>query len=751
MNEIKINYDVKSIMKKLIMMGLVNIDVVGLYSIKDCILTQRFTGKSYSYRAFNMNTGENKYLFRRKHAINKEDYNETFDLVKSLPFYNLKRFASGEEMIDHIFRVVFTRYGYTVRENQVKLSIEIFQNMQVNEICLSDVPVGLGKTHAYIVAAIVNVQFTRGCPFGNKFPTVITTSSIELQKAIINDYLPSISRMLIDEGILASELTCVLRKGKSHYICQKRLKHYTHTLKGTKKNKEELQALEQLSESKSIDLDDAKDISAYDKKRINVKHSNCFDCKLYSSCRYQRFIAKARSPKYDFQICNHNYYLADIIKKKKELGALIPAHKDVVIDEAHKLIEAARQMYGASIIQDEFIKLLVKAMPMKQVKKSDKFRKKLCQSIINKTNKLFETLVNQVNLELVSDDCSKLSIEVNDDIDKRIRGLIVDLRDLINRIPYSEKRLSSELHRVLESFRKINKADDITWIEEPKKKGQVTFVAIPKALESIINEDFWAFPKSYTLTSGTLAIDKDFDYVKRQLGMKDSKQRVINEITKETPFDFRQNCLIYIPNHMPFPKVNDDNYINRISNEIVSLIKASNGHALVLFTSYKPLKLVHMQIKERIDGIPLFELSRGKTEVIDQYKKSRNGVLFATGSMWEGVNIPGDILSHLIIVKLPFPIPDPITSYERTQYSNQDMFLDEVLLPRMLMKLKQGVGRLIRSENDTGVVSILDSRSNIYGRYKDEVIKALPDCRLVTDRHEIKRFLNRKKDSSFFE
>jgi len=202
---------------------------------------------------------------------------------------------------------------------------------------------------------------------------------------------------------------------------------------------------------------------------------------------------------------------------------------------------------------------------------------------------------------------------------------------------------------------------------------------------------------------------------------------------------------------MPFPKVTDENYINQISNEIVSLIKTSNGHALVLFTSYKPLKLVHMQVKERIVDIPLFELSRGKTGVIDQYKNSRNGVLFATGSMWEGINIPGDILSHLIIVKLPFPIPDPITSYERTQYNHQDMFLDQVLLPRMLMKLKQGVGRLIRSENDTGVVSILDSRSNIYGRYKDEVIKALPDCRLVTDRYEIKKFLNRKKDSSFFE
>lgn len=751
MNELKINYDVKSIMKKLIMMGVIDIDIVALYSIKDCILTQKFTGKSYSYRAININTGENKYLFRRKHPIDKDDYIETLTFMKDLPFYNLKKFSNGEEMIDHIFRIVFTRYGYTVREDQVKLSIEIFHNMQVNEICLTDVPVGLGKTHAYIVAALVNVQFTRGCPFGNKFPTVITTSSIELQKAIINDYLPSISRMLIDEGILASELTCVLRKGKSHYICHKRLKHYTQTLKGTKKNRDELQALENLVESKSIDLDNAKTISSYDKKRINVKHSNCFDCKLYSICKYQKFISKARSPKYDFQICNHNYYLADIIKRKKGLGSLIPVHKDVVIDEAHKLIEAARQMYGASIIQDELTKLLVKAMPMKQVKKSDKFRKRLCQSIINTTNKLFVELVNQVDLEMVSNDCNKFSIKVTDDIDKRIRVLIVDLRDLINRIPYSEKRLSAELSRVLENFRKIDKINDITWIENPKKRGQASLVAIPKALEENVNEDFWTLPKSYTLTSGTLAIDKDFSYVKRQLGMKESNHRSIKEISKQTPFNFKENCLIYIPNHMPFPKMGDENYINRISNEIVSLIKISNGHALVLFTSYKPLKLVYMQVMDRVKDIPMFELSRGKSEVIERYKKSKNGVLFATGSMWEGVNIPGDVLSHLIIVKLPFPIPDPITSYERSQHINQDAFLNEILVPRMLMKLKQGVGRLIRSEEDTGVVSILDSRSNLYGRYKDEVIKALPDCRVVNEKYEIKRYLNRKKDCSFFE
>lgn len=144
-------------------------------------------------------------------------------------------------------------------------------------------------------------------------------------------------------------------------------------------------------------------------------------------------------------------------------------------------------------------------------------------------------------------------------------------------------------------------------------------------------------------------------------------------------------------------------------------------------------------------------MSRGKKDAINEFKKTKNGVLFATGSAWEGINIPGDLLSHLIIVKLPFPIPDPISEYERTMYSSMDHYMEAVVVPKMLIKLRQGVGRLIRKETDTGVISILDARATVGGKYHDQVIEALPQCRLTDKSQDTKRFFEEKKTDTFFE
>ncbi len=337
MTKIKVNYNVQSIIKKLIILKYFDADVAGLFLLGDCLLTEKFTGKTYTYRVFNINTGENKYLFHRKQPVDKELHSEIVTVIQNLPFYNLKRFNTGEEMIAFIFRNLFTKHGYLVRENQIDLSLQIFSNIQNNKICISDVPVGLGKTHAYIVASIVNTLFITRCSFERKTPTVITTSSIELQKAIIEDYLPIISSMLVDESIISSALTCVLRKGKDHYICQKKLKNYVDTLEGTNKNQSEYDTLKQLSNNnKKIDLDRTLGITNYDKRKISVKKSNCFECKKYTVCEYQKFIKKAKSCQVDYQICNHNYFLADIIKRKNDMVQLIPDHKNIIIDEAHK-------------------------------------------------------------------------------------------------------------------------------------------------------------------------------------------------------------------------------------------------------------------------------------------------------------------------------------------------------------------------------------------------------------------------------
>ncbi|MBN2794154.1 MAG: hypothetical protein JXR88_02015 [Clostridia bacterium] len=159
---------------------------------------------------------------------------------------------------------------------------------------------------------------------------------------------------------------------------------------------------------------------------------------------------------------------------------------------------------------------------------------------------------------------------------------------------------------------------------------------------------------------------------------------------------------------------------------------------------------------------PYNDLSLGKTEVrfsfklfytlyiLEAFKASGKGVLLATGSMWECINIPGDILSHLIIVKLPFPIPDPLSDYEKTCFKTTDDYVKEVLVPQMLIKLKQGAGRLIRNETDSGVISILDSRAASAGKYHNSVVAALPECDTASSIEDIRKFLLVKKVKTYF-
>ncbi|HZK72324.1 MAG TPA: hypothetical protein VFD03_12540, partial [Clostridia bacterium] len=353
MDSIQLNYNINNIVEKIRELDLTPDDAVGVFMIKDSILIQTYTGKTYTYRVINFMSGDVKYLFHRKNEITKDDHEAVAVKIMALPFYNMKRAKNGIEMIDYIFNDVFTKYGYKVREEQVNLSKHMFNAMKEEKISMSDIAVGLGKTHAYLVAAIVHNIYAGKNTGIQPMPIIISTSSIELQRAIVRDYIPDISKMLYENGIISTSITCVLRKGKENYLCENRLIDYYNTLDPKRKRNSEYRSLKGLMVSTTIDLDEVKDISNYDKRKICVKSSNCFNCKKYRSCRYQKFMISARKSHHYFQICNHNYYLADVLKRKKGLVSLLPEYKAVIIDEAHKLIGAAQQMYGTAISQNE--------------------------------------------------------------------------------------------------------------------------------------------------------------------------------------------------------------------------------------------------------------------------------------------------------------------------------------------------------------------------------------------------------------
>ena len=200
---------------------------------------------------------------------------------------------------------------------------------------------------------------------------------------------------------------------------------------------------------------------------------------------------------------------------------------------------------------------------------------------------------------------------------------------------------------------------------------------------------------------------------------------------------------------MPIPNNDDDDYFKAIADEIYKIIQATNGHTAILFTSYKALKLVHELLKDRLAGYDTICMTRSNKNAITDFKKSKNGILFASGSMWEGVDCVGDCLSSVIIVRLPFPMRSALMEEKKDACDSVADFVDRYCTPNMLIKLRQGVGRLIRCESDTGIVSILDPRA-VSKSYASKIDHALHKYPKVDSTEEIESFMRSVKHESYY-
>ena len=261
-------------------------------------------------------------------------------------------------------------------------------------------------------------------------------------------------------------------------------------------------------------------------------------------------------------------------------------------------------------------------------------------------------------------------------------------------------------------------------------------------------------PVSYThlnipavLTSGTLMAGGSFDRTRQLMGL--SADPRLDDFIAVSPFRYEENCLLYLPDDLPRFRIGSEQEAICLAEQIRELVSATHGHTLVLFTSYYLMGAVYNQIKESL-SFPLLEVWRHSQNTVHQFKQLPNAVLFAAGACWEGVDFPGDMVSSLIIVRLPFPVPDPVSEAEREQYPTLQDYINAVVIPDMQVKLRQGFGRAIRTETDTCVVSILDHRAAPGKRYHRAVMEALPPLRMTRNLDEVEIFIHDKKGTEYF-
>ena len=632
-------------------------------------------------------------------------------------------YAESQRMAEQIFREILPRRGMAVREEQIALCHEVLDTLYNKEISLCEAGVGIGKTLAYLVACIL-WQMHR--PNQLKMPVVISTSSVALQDAILNEYLPDLSAVLLSEGITTAPITAVIRKGKERFVCDARLaERQAKAISKGQRQKGSLRMAENV-----LDLDHIPDLSRYDRCRICVPQSCPRDCFLRLDCRYQQYLRDSMKP--DIQICNHNYLLANASHRLEERPLLLRQYQALVVDEAHKLPDAARQMYTETLSAQDM----------------DDLCSLLQQAHFKGLSKRLRTVFLTLSISCApSFAMTKRKISIPFSLTPFRQAAIADCINLLQYIGsqpdmphYLQYRLA-ETESLLRLFL-LDVPTRILYLEF-SADGQLTFCAASNRVPQLLRSALWNTREPTILTSGTLTAAGDFDHTEQLLGL--AAYAPLRHFRAESPFNYRKKCLLYIPARRA-AAVPENQYL---ADQIVRLTAACHGHALVLFTSYRQMRNVYDALGGRLTS-PVFQAGRGQNRSIQQFKQSSNGVLFAAGSCWEGIDFPGDMVSLLIIAKLPFPIPDPVSDYERRQYPNLRDYINAEIIPEMQKKLRQGFGRAIRTEQDSCVVAILDERAGIGDRYHDAALAALPICPTTEKIEDVQQFIREQKRPDYF-
>lgn len=633
---------------------------------------------------------------------------------------------------ERIFRVILPENGLAVREEQIVLCHAMLDSLLHNTIALCDAGVGIGKTYAYLIACILARKYSLGL---NR-PVVISTSSVALQEALMEEYLPFLSSTLLSGGVISEPLSACVRKGKERFVCDERFTRRLRAIAGKKKNARQLAALRSLM--LEYDLDMVTGLSDFDRRQICIPKVCPKNCAGKDSCRYHMYLRQVQRGTVVFQICNHNYLLADAMHRQQGIYPLLQDYGMLVVDEAHKLTDAACQMYGENLSRQTFEELYVLLEREKCGSAVQALREK-SDRLMAAFQKASDAWQDERRLPFVLTSTRRKALKECADsfcsLQKRLRGKTPEW--LFCRLGKMESVLRLFMER---------EAEYILYLQYDRE-GSPRLCATSRDIPRKLRHALWSQRIPALLTSGTLKAGTSFEPVIRQVGL--GTVRKVQTFCAPSPFDYERNCLLYFPAGRETASTGSQQEIDQIADEILRLVQATCGHTLVLFTSYSLMGAVYNLVKDRMP-VPLMEVWRNSQDMIRRFKRAPNAVLFAAGSCWEGIDFPGDMVSSLIIPKLPFPVPDPIREAQRANYMTLREYIRNSIVPEMQVKLRQGFGRALRTETDTCSVAILDHRAAPGGKYHKEVMDALPLIPVTRRVEDVNEFIRARKGPDYF-
>ena len=366
------------------------------------------------------------------------------------------------------------------------------------------------------------------------------------------------------------------------------------------------------------------------------------------ACRYRQYLKKARSGEFAVQICNHNYLLADAIHRLRGLPPLLHDFGVLVADEAHKLPEAARQMTGQSFSLED-VEEFCAALSAEGYPYTSMQLKESCGA-------LWDTLPPP------DEDAERTAFHLTPKRESVLRQILKVFSHALHRCAVSHI-LRRRLEEAGQLFRSLANSDRKKILYLDYDKGEApTLRAASRKIPDFLDRALWEQKTPVLLTSGTLLAGGRFDRTEQVLGL--SQNTRLQCFSAGSPFDYEKNCLLYLPELPPGIRMGGNPEVQYLAGQILRLVRATFGHTLALFPSYSLMGAVYHQLKDGFP-FPLLAVWRNAQDVIRQFKEMGNAVLFAAGACWEGVDFPGDMVSSLILARLPFPVPDPLSEAEK--------------------------------------------------------------------------------------
>jgi len=620
--------------------------------------------------------------------------------------------------------------GYEERPAQRKLSEAVAEVLDAGGLLLAEAGTGTGKTLAYLLPAV---------ELGRR--VVVSTGTKNLQDQLVSKDIPILAQAL------GRELQVAVMKGRANYLCLLRFASFSKA--GTFRRLEELPLFHAVegwaAETQTGDRAEVADLpdSVEFWREVSAASENCIGqaCSLFEACYVTRM--RQRALEADLVVVNHHLLCADLAVKDGSYGQVIPPYDTVVLDEAHLIEDVATQYFGVAVSShrvDDLCRDVERELKAAQL--DGRELRAEVEGTRVRAERFFAQLARGRPGRLGPGWMSSSLLEEATGLLRRLTGLHAALLAVPDR-PESLAGLAGRAFALGSELAFVTRAESDDHVHFVETRGRGVYLrAMPIDVSSRLKEMLFDGVRAAVLTSATLAVDGGFDYVKDRLGLEPSA-----ELLLPSPFRFEEQAVLYVPQRMPEPT--DAGFVEAAAEEVRRLLELSRGRAFVLFTSYTNMNAVAERIAGRVEFPLLMQGEAPRPQLLDAFRATPNAVLLATASFWQGVDVAGEQLSCVIVDKLPFASPgDPVVQarIERLRNRGQDAF-GEYQVPVAVLMLKQGLGRLIRTRRDRGILAVLDSRL-LRKRYGRRFLESLPPARLVHDLAEVARFMDATRPRS---